>query len=56
MYGEDLSFVEAFVFVGNLSLEEVLVFVGDLSLEVALVFVTSSLLWKFLWLLRRHLS
>ena len=56
MYGEDLSLVEAFVFVGNLSLEEVLVFVGDLSIEVALVFVIPSLLCKFLCLLRRHLS
>ena len=39
MYGEDISLVEAFVFVGNLSLEEVLKFVGDLSIEVSLVFL-----------------
>ncbi len=39
MYGEDISLVEAFVFVGNLSLEEVLEFVGDLSIEVSLVFL-----------------
>ena len=42
MYGEDLSLVEAFVFVGNLSLEEVLEFVGDLSIEVSLVFLVSA--------------
>ena len=56
VYGEYLSLKEVLVFVGNLSLEEVLVFVGDLSLEVALVIEIPSLLWKFLWLLRRHLS
>ena len=56
MFVGNLSLEEVLVFVGNLSLEEVLVFVGDLSLEVALVIEIPSLLWKFLWLLRRHLS